>query len=308
MSGSKNIHQRLKQFLAKNLLYRIDNKPFFAYYNAYSKEKWDTKRTLLENPDDIQADSKAFLQVIQQSSEEELPWFVCSRQVGLSDSNFQRAMNAIRNRHLSVQLGENTKIDLGILNYLTQMNKSQLAIKVGSSHSPVINSHTARLMRELYILRKSYNIPYKIRPESEQLKKIVLDWFNDNYVLDEKKSIGYPRRQLLEECNDFLVNQFGDSRIMYCHDSVWRWLLKETIKVDDTEKNSSYLRLPIWRKNNETGSVIPNTRTSSGPAGEYTLARRQKFRTKRRRLNAREKDAARKKIENEKKKQREDGN
>ena len=45
-------------------------------------------------------------------------------------------MNAIRNRHLSVQLGENTKIDLGILNYLTQMNKSQLDVKVDSTHTP----------------------------------------------------------------------------------------------------------------------------------------------------------------------------
>ena len=35
-------------------------------------------------------------------------------------------MNAIRNRHLSVQLGENTKIDLGVLNYLVQINKNQL--------------------------------------------------------------------------------------------------------------------------------------------------------------------------------------
>ena len=304
MSGSKNIHQRLKQFLAKNLLHKLENKHFFQYYNAYSKEKWNTERTLLENPDTIQADSKVFLQTIQQSAEQELHWFVCSRQVGLSDSNFQRAMNAIRNRHLSVQLGENTKIDLGILNYLTQMNKNQLEIKVDSSHTPMINSHTARLMRELYILRKRYNIPYKVRPEPEQLKHIIKEWFHENYVLDEKKSIGYPRRQLLEECNDFLVNQFGDSRIMYCHDTVWRWLLKETIQVDDTEKNSSYLRLPVWRKNRETGSIIQNTRTSSGPAGEYTLERRQQFRTKKRKLNNREKDTARKKIENEKKKQK----
>ena len=304
MSANKNIHQRLKQFLGKNLLHKINGKPFFQYYNAFSKEKWNTEQTLLENPDNINADSKVFLQIIQESTEKELPWFLCSRQVGLSDSNFQRAMNAIRNRHLSVQLGENTKIDLGVLNYLTQMNKSQLDVKVDSAHTPIINSHTARLMRELYILRKTHNIPYKIRPEKEQLKKIILDWFNDNYVLDEKKSIGYPRRQLLEECNDFLVNQFGDSRIMYCHDAVWRWLLKEKIKVDDTEKNSSYLRLPVWRKNKTTGAVIPNSRTSSGPAGEYTLEQRQIFRTKKRKLNSRERDAARKKIENEKKRKR----
>ncbi len=300
--SKKNIHQRLRQFLGKNLLHTINGKPFYFYYNAFSKEKWNTNKDLLANPKNMNDDSNLFLEIVQESAEKELKWFVCSRQVGLSDSNFQRAMNAIRNRHLSVQLGENTKIDLGVLNYLAQINKNQLDVKIDINHTPVINSHTARLMRELYIIHNKYNLPYKIRPEQEQLKIILLKWFNDNYVLDQKKSIGYPRRQLLEECNDFLVHEFGDSRIMYCHDAVWRWLLKDIINVDDTEKGSSYLRLPVWKKNKQSGGIHVNTRTSSGPAGEYTLEKRQQFRTKKRKLNARELDTTRKKNENIKKK------
>ena len=300
--SKKNIHQRLRQFLGKNLLHKIHGKPFYFYYNAFSKEKWNTNKDLLANPKNMNDNSNLFLEIVQESSEKELKWFVCSRQVGLSDSNFQRAMNAIRNRHLSVQLGENTKIDLGVLNYLAQINKNQLDVKIDINHTPVINSHTARLMRELYIIHKKYNLPYKIKPEQEQLKIILLKWFNDNYVLDQKKSIGYPRRQLLEECNDFLVHEFGDSRIMYCHDVVWRWLLKDIINVDDTEKGSSYLRLPVWKKNKQSGGIQANTRTSSGPAGEYTLEKRQQFRTKKRKLNAREIDTTRKKNENTKKK------
>ncbi len=301
-SMPKNIHQKLKVFLVQNLLHKINSKPFYTYYNAFSKEKWNTDKDLLKTPTSIKDESNTFLQIVQESVEKELKWFVCSRKVGLSDSNFQRAMNAIRNRHLSVQLGENTKIDLGILNYLTEMNKNQLNVKVDHYNLPIINSHTARLMRELYILKKEYNIPYKIRPEQQQLKVIVNKWFNDNYVLDQKKSIGYPRRKLLEECNDFLVHEFGDSRIMYCHDPVWRWLLKEIINVNDTEKNTSYLRLPVWKKNTSNGNIHNNTRKSSGPAGEYTLEQRQLQRTKKRKLNAREKDANRKKQENDKKK------
>ena len=58
-----------KAVFSKNLLHKIDGKPFYAYYNAFSKEKWNTEQTLLEHPDKIHADSKVFLQIIQESTE-----------------------------------------------------------------------------------------------------------------------------------------------------------------------------------------------------------------------------------------------
>ena len=116
-SMPKNIHQKLKVFLVQNLLHKINNKPFYTYYNAFSKEKWNTDKDLLMTPTSIKDESNTFLEIVQKSIEKELEWFVCSRKVGLSDSNFQRAMNAIRNRHLSVQLGENTKTVLQTINF-----------------------------------------------------------------------------------------------------------------------------------------------------------------------------------------------
>ena len=111
-------------------------------------------------------------------------------------------------------------------------------------------------------------------------------------------------RQLLEEANDFLVSKFGDSKLVYCHDPSWTWMMQEVIGMNDKGQKGMYLRLPIWRKG-PGGKAISNERNSSGTGGEFTLEHRQKKRLRNRSATAREKDAARKARDKKKRKQME---
>ena len=55
-------------------------------------------------------------------------------------------------------------------------------------------------MRELWLIKGKHKIDYKICKDDEQLQQILKDWFDKNYTLRcEDRTIGYPRRKLLEE-------------------------------------------------------------------------------------------------------------
>ena len=139
--------------------------------------------------------------------------------------------------------------------------------------------------------------------DDEQVKSILKSWFLEHYTLTGE-GIGYARRQLLEEANDFLVSKFGDSKLVYCHDPSWTWMMQEVIGMNDKGQKGMYLRLPIWRKG-PGGKAISNERNSSGTGGEFTLEHRQKKRLRNRSATAREKDAARKARDKKKRKQME---
>lgn len=285
-----NILDRFDQFLKVNLNYKENGTPVFEMFQEFTKLKWNKNQTLLEKPDAIPEKAAQFLKIVDESENTVLKWFVVNRQVGLSDPNFQRAINQYKSRFLYVTLS-NLRLDLGIVEYLQRLNTNQLQLRLPKP-KPIISMHTARLMRELYILKRSKTTKYKLKSDTDQVKTILKLWFEQNYTLNGE-GIGYARRQLLEEANDFLVSKFGDCKIVYCHDPAWVWLMQEVIKTNDKGQRGMYLRLPIWRKGQD-GKAILNKRKNISTAGEFTLEKRQQQRLQHRKPNKRERDAARK--------------
>ena len=296
-----NILERFDQFLKINLNHTENGTPVFDMFTQFSTLKWNRDNTLLENPDAIPEKAQLFLKLVDESENTVLKWFVVNRQVGLSDPNFQRAINQYKSRFLYTNLN-NLKLDLSVVDYLQRMNANQLQLRLPPPR-PIISMHTARLMRELYILKRNKATLYKLNSDTEQVKNILKLWFEQNYTLIGE-GIGYARRQLLEEANDYLVSKFGDSKLVYCHDPSWTWLMQEVIGMNDQGQKGMYLRLPIWRKGT-SGQAIPNERKSVGTGGAYTLEQRQKNRLKNRAATAREKDAARKAREKKRKRESE---
>lgn len=285
-----NILDRFDQFLKINLNHKENDVPLFEMFQEFTKLKWNKDNTLLVNPDAIPEKAAQFLKIMDESENTVLKWFVVNRQVGLSDPNFQRAINQYKSRFLYTNLS-NLKLDLGIVDYLQRINTNQLQLRLPQP-KPIISMHTARLMRELYILKRNKATKYKLKTDTEQVKNILKIWFEQNYTLIGE-GIGYARRQLLEEANDFLVSKFGDCKIVYCHDPAWVWLMQEVIKTNDKGQRGMYLRLPIWKKG-QNGKAILNKRKNISTAGEFTLEKRQKQRLQHRKPNKRERDAARK--------------
>ena len=285
-----NILDRFDQFLKINLNHKENGVPLFEMFQQFTKLKWNKDNTLLENPDQIPEKAAQFLKIMDESENTILKWFVVNRQVGLSDPNFQRAINQYKSRFLYTNLS-NLKLDLGIVDYLQRINTNQLQLRLPQP-KPIISMHTARLMRELYILKRKKATKYKLKSDTEQVKNILKIWFEQNYTLNGE-GIGYARRQLLEEANDFLVSKFGDCKIVYCHDPAWVWLMQEVIKTNDKGQRGMYLRLPIWKKG-QNGKAILNKRKNISTAGEFTLEKRQQQRLQHRKPNKRERDAARK--------------
>lgn len=285
-----NILERFDQFLKINLNHTENGTPVFDMFTQFSTLKWNRDNTLLENPDAIPEKAQLFLKLVDESENTVLKWFVVNRQVGLSDPNFQRAINQYKSRFLYTNLN-NLKLDLSVVDYLQRMNANQLQLRLPPPR-PIISMHTARLMRELYILKRNKATLYKLNSDTEQVKSILKLWFEQNYTLIGE-GIGYARRQLLEEANDFLVSKFGDCKIVYCHDPAWVWLMQKVIQTNDTGQKGMYLRLPIWRKGQD-GKAVLNKRKNISTAGEFTLEKRQQQRLQHRKANKRERDAARK--------------
>jgi hypothetical protein len=302
---ANNIHERFQQFLKHNLrsVDKITKLPFYQLYSEFSKLQWNKEKTLLLKPNKIPEKAQYFLNIIDESENKIIKWFIVNRQIGLSDSNFQRAMNLYKSKYLYVNIPQTeAKVDLGIIDYLQRMNKNQLKLRIPDP-KPIISMHTARLMRELYLLKRNRKTKYVLQSDTEQIKNILKSWFEENYTLSGE-GIGYARRQLLEEANDFLVSKFGDSKLVYCHDPSWTWLMQEVIGMNDKGQKGMYLRLPIWKKGTN-GKAITNERKNSGTGGEFTLEQRQKNRLQHRNPTKREKDAARKAREKKRKRETE---
>ena len=285
-----NILDRFDQFLKINLHHKEDDVSFFEMFQEFATLKWNNDQTLLESPDTIPDKATQFLKIMDESENSVLKWFVVNRQIGLSDPNFQRAINQYKSRFLYVNLS-NLKLDLNIVDYLQRINQNQLLLRLPKP-KPIISMHTARLMRELYALKRSKATKYKLHSDTEQVKNVLKIWFEQNYTLIGE-GIGYARRQLLEEANDFLVTTFGDCKLVYCHDPAWTWLMQDVIKMDDKGQKGMYLRLPIWKKGQD-GKPLINKRKNISTGGEFTLEKRQQQRLQHRKPNHRERDAARK--------------
>jgi hypothetical protein len=273
--------------------------PLWKAYKDYSELKWNEESTLLVEPEkacDQNRLASLFVNFMQQCEQEDVPWFMVSRQAGLSDSNLQRCVNQFKQRYMYVSLPDNQRVDLGILEQLVQINKLQLNLRIPDSR-PILTMHAARMMRQLYILHQKHPtlVPYRLDSDKKQFETILCQWFDEHYTT-HGEGIGYPRRQLLEEANEMITNAFGANKLMYCHDPSWRALLQH-VGVDDTQQKGSYLRLHVWRKAND-GTYMPNVRRSSGPGGDYTFAKRKRVRLANRNETAKEKDTARKKKEN----------
>ena len=303
--SNDNIHTRFKKFLVHNLCHAIlpeqtdDPVPLWKAYKDYSELKWNEESTLLVEPEkacDQNRLASLFVNFMQQCEQEDVPWFMVSRQAGLSDSNLQRCVNQFKQRYMYVSLPDNQRVDLGILEQLVQINKLQLNLRIPDSR-PILTMHAARMMRQLYILHQKHPtlVPYRLDSDKKQFETILCQWFDEHYTT-HGEGIGYPRRQLLEEANEMITNAFGANKLMYCHDPSWRALLQH-VGVDDTQQKGSYLRLHVWRKAND-GTYMPNVRRSSGPGGDYTFAKRKRMRLANRNQTAKEKDTARKKKEN----------
>lgn len=298
-----NIHARFRHFVETNLMQDIGEMKLFEAYREFSKLKWSDQ--LLENPKDIPEKAKAFLRFVELTENEAVPSFVVGRQCQLSDSIFSRCLNSYKSRYLNVKMKNKEVVDLGVLDYLNKMNTSQLLLRLPKP-VPCMAMHTARLMRELWLVCREHNLPYKIRSDQKQLQDILKKWFRKNYTMKcEHGQIGYPRRQLMEEANDFLVQHFGASKLLYCHDPSWRWFMKEVIGVDDSVQKGHYLRLPVWKKDS-LGNPIINVRKSIGTGGAFSFEKRHETRLQDRLPTKRERDAARKARENKKKKQKKD--
>ena len=303
--SNDNIHTRFKKFLVHNLCHAIlpeqteDPVPLWKAYKDYSELKWNEESPLLVEPEkacDQNRLASLFVNFMQQCEQEDVPWFMVSRQAGLSDSNLQRCVNQFKQRYMYVSLPDNQRVDLGILEQLVQINKLQLNLRIPDSR-PILTMHAARMMRQLYILHQKHPtlVPYRLDSDKKQFETILCQWFDEHYTT-HGEGIGYPRRQLLEEANEMITNAFGANKLMYCHDPSWRALLQH-VGVDDTQQKGSYLRLHVWRKAND-GTYMPNVRRSSGPGGDYTFAKRKRMRLANRNQTAKEKDTARKKKEN----------
>ena len=306
--SNQNIHFRFHHFVDTNLQH-VDEESgckMYELYEEFTKVQWEGEnmQSLLADPENLSVKAKQFVELISRSETEPISWFVVGRQVQLNDSTFQRCLNLYKSRFLNVKLSNNAVVDLNVLDYLNKMNSTQVALRLPKAR-PCISSHTARLMRELWLIKKKYNIDYKIRKDDVQLKQILKEWFNANYTLKcDTGSIGYPRRKLLEEANDFLVRQFGDTKLLYCHAEPWRWLMKEIIGMDDSDqKGGNYLRLPVWKKD-KNGQPMLNARKSVGTGGEFSLEKRAKERLSSRHATARERDCARKARDNKRKKRK----
>ena len=129
-----------------------------AGYKAYSELKWNKNSTLLDDPvkaTDIDNTESHFLEFMLLAEKENVPWFLVSRQCGLSDSNLQRCINQFKQRYMYVSLPNNQRVDLGILEHLIQINKFQLNNRLPES-KPILTMHTARLMRQLYVLHQKH--------------------------------------------------------------------------------------------------------------------------------------------------------
>ena len=306
---AENMHTRFRKFLVHNLTHSIlrehteEEVSLWRAYKDFSEMKWNEDQTLLEDPRKVCDDDRpaaVFTHFMQKCEQENVTWFLVSRQVGLSDSNLQRCVNQFKQRYMYVSLPENERVDLGILEQLVQINKLQLNHRIPESR-PILTMHAARMMRQLFILHKKYPniVKYSLDSDTKQFEHILCRWFDENYTT-HGEGIGYPRRQLLEEANVMITNKFGANRLMYTHDPSWRKLL-EYIGVDDTLQKGTYLRLRVWRKKTD-GTFIANVRRSSGPAGDYTFAKRKKVRLANRNQTEKERDTARKKVENRTKK------
>lgn len=300
-----NMHTRFKKFLVHNLCHCImmeeskEPVPLWKAYKDFSELHWNEEGSLLKEPAkacDPNRLASLFVKFMQQCEQENVPWFMVSRQAGLSDSNLQRCVNQFKQRYMYVSLPDSQRVDLGILEQLVQINKLQLNLRIPDSR-PILTMHAARMMRQLYILHKKYPtlVPYRLDSDTKQFELILCKWFDDNYCTNGE-GIGYPRRQLLEEANDMITRAFGANKLMYCHDPSWRALLKY-IGVDDTQQKGSYLRLNVWKKSPD-GSIIPNVRRSSGSGGEFTYAKRKRVRLANRNETAKERDTERKNREN----------
>jgi len=300
----EGMHNCFKKFLVNNLCHTIATEEdgtavnLWQAYKSFSDLKWNKSVTLLENPTEA-TDLKGptyFLDFMLLCEQENVKWFMVSRQCGLSDSNLQRCINQFKQRYMYVSLPDNQRVNLGILEYLIQMNKMQLNNRLPASR-PIMTLHTARLMRQLYVLHQRHPtlVPYTLDNDVQQFKDILWQWFSKNYTC-VGEGIGYPRRQLLEEANEMITKTFGANKLMYCHDPSWRYLLGK-IGIDDTQQKGSYLRLQVWKKGSG-GLFLPNKRRSSGPGGEFTYAKRKKQRLANRAETTKEKDTARKNREN----------
>ena len=306
MPPKDSIHDRFKRFLVNNLCHVVDSNSkgdevkLWEAYKQFSEHKWNAADTLLRDPTQSTAgNSGMFLRFVLLCEKENVPWFLVSRQVGLSDSNLQRCVNNFKQRYMYVTLPDNQRVDLGILEYLINLNKKQLLLRVPRS-KPIMTAHTARLMRQLFLLHTKYPdlVPYRLDTDEEQFESILWNWFENNYTTNGE-GIGYPRRQLLEEANSMITHVFGPNRLMYCHDPSWRALLRR-IGIDDTKQKGSYLRLNVWKRAS-AGGVVVNQRRSCGPGGEFTFEKRKKQRLMNREQTSKEKDTARKQIENNRK-------
>ena len=304
-NSSENMHTRFRKFLVHNLCHPILEEQtsgevsLWRAYKDFSELQWNSDRTLLKNPKQACDGSRLaslFALFMQKCEQENVSWFMVSRQAGLSDSHLQRCVNQFKQRYMYVSLPDNERVDLGILEQLVQINKLQLNLRIPDSR-PILTMHAARMMRQLYILHQKYPnlVPYRLDSDKKQFETILCNWFDKHYTT-HGDGIGYPRRQLLEEANEMITNAFGANKLMYCHDPSWRALL-EHIGVDDTQQKGSYLRLHVWKKSAD-GSFLPNVRRSSGPGGDYTFAKRKKMRLANRNQTAKEKDTARKNQEN----------
>lgn len=299
------MHQCFKKFLVNNLCHAIGTKEngdeinLWQAYKTFSELKWNDSSTLLEQPQKASSSTECchFLDFMLKCEKESVPWFLVSRQCGLSDSNLQRCINQFKQRYMYVSLPDNRRVDLGILEYLIQMNKFQLNNRLPEA-TPLLTMHTARLMRQLFILHQKHPdlVAYRLDGDEQQFKDILWNWFTKHYTIIGE-GIGYPRRQLLEEANEMITSKFGPIRLMYCHDPAWRHLLKR-IGIDDTQQKGSYLRLQVWKKDTG-GTFVPNKRRSCGPGGDFTYEKRKKQRLTNRKETAKEKDTARKRRENQ---------
>ena len=98
---ANNIHERFKHFIKINLsaVDKISKFPFYDLYLSFSKLKWNKNNTLLLKPNEVNKKAQIFLNIIDESENKILKWFAVNRQLGLSDSNFQRAFNLYKTRY-----------------------------------------------------------------------------------------------------------------------------------------------------------------------------------------------------------------
>lgn len=291
MAMAQSTMETFRKFLCYNLLNAIDNEVLLVQlYNSFSQEEWKDDDTL-KDPMNIRPHSLRFLDLVDQADKVQYSWWRTSREFGLSDAHLARCIALFEDKYMKIPLPNGFSADLGVLKYVQRINKGQLSQKLPNKH-PTICTQTVRLMRELYLIDRARYNSYKIRSDDEQIKIILTEWFHDNYVAADKHNtrvVGYARRKLLEEANDFLTEHFGqDSRMLYVHDPAWQHLLHNIIKVPE-ECNKNYARLPVHRKDGEI-----NSRYEGSNGGKFSLEERLKERLGNREPTEKEKDCLRK--------------